>query len=101
MRSKLMMTSAALLLAGTVVAAAQGVWDDPPGYTIQKRGMIEESGQESYRYGAFSGDRSRYRDGYWSYDAYGYAPYGYDGNGYYDRSYRPPRPGVGFQFRVR
>ena len=62
MKCKFFIVSAAWLLAGTTFASAQ-VWDDPPGYAWQRRGMLDSQGMNPNRpYGGF---------GYYGDDAYG------------------------------
>jgi hypothetical protein len=83
MRHMMLAAAAVALLSGTTVASAQ-VYDDPPGWAFQRRGIIDSSGQNPNRpyYGGY---------GYGAYEGYAYAP------GY--RRYRAEPPGGRFQDR--
>ena len=84
MKRMLLVLSTAALLASTTFASAQ-VWDNPPGYAFQRRGIIDSSGLNPNRY---------YRGYGGAYSAYGYAAapryYGYG---------RDDPPGSAFQDR--
>jgi hypothetical protein len=84
----MMLAAAAVaLLSGTTVASAQ-VYDDPPGWAFQRRGIIDSSGQNPNRYyGGYGGY------GYGAYEGYAYAP------GYRSYRYRAEPPGGRFQDR--
>jgi hypothetical protein len=74
----------AAVIAGTSVASAQAFRDDPPGWSWQKRGIIDSNGYDPQNYGRY---------GY-----YGRSPGNWRGNYYarpgwnddYARAYRGP-----------
>jgi hypothetical protein len=86
MRRILLAATATALLAGTTMASAQ-VYDDPPGWAFQRRGIDDSAGRNPNR--GYYGGYGSY--GYGAYQGYAYAP------GY--RYYRAEPPGGRFQDR--
>jgi hypothetical protein len=95
MKHVILAVSAAVFLAGTTYASAQVYRDDPPGSAFQSRGVIEEKGENPYRYsyppvfppGAYRGPVG---------NGYGYGPYrgpyGYPDGAYGAYGYAVPGP---------
>ena len=66
MKRMVLFMSAAAVLASTTYASAQ-VWDDPPGWAWQRRGILEDLGRNPERFGYYGG----YYGSYGSYTSYG------------------------------
>ena len=93
MKRMVLFMSAAAVLASTTYASAQ-VWDDPPGWAWQRRGILEDQGRNPERFGYYGG----YYGSYGAYPYSGYRSYGYaPGRPYYRSWRRDNPPGSRFQ----
>jgi hypothetical protein len=95
MKRIFLIASAAAMLVGTSCAASAQVWDNPPGWAWQRRGILDDQGVNPERFGYWGGYGAYGAYPYGGYDSYAYVP----PRGYYRSWRRDNPPGSRFQNR--